>query len=80
MKKKQIIEVVQGIINDRGVPRNIKTSLESSIEILDNMSSDEEKISHVISILDDASNDHNLSMHTRTNIWNAVSILEELKR
>jgi uncharacterized protein (UPF0147 family) len=76
----ELIELLQGIIEDRGVPRNIKSSLEESICILNGECSKEEKIAHIVSILDDASSNPNLSMHTRTNIWNIVSFLESIKK
>ena len=78
MESKQIVEMLEEIMNDRGVPRNIKGSIEDSIGILNGNGPEEEKIAHVTSILDDASTDPNVSSHTRTRIWNVVSILEEL--
>jgi uncharacterized protein (UPF0147 family) len=76
----EIVNLLGEIIEDRGVPRNIKNSISESLCILNGTSSNEEKIASVISILDDASNDPNLSMHTRTHIWNIVSVLEGLQR
>jgi uncharacterized protein (UPF0147 family) len=78
MESKQIIEMLEEIMSDRGVPRNIKGSIEDSIGILNGKGPEEEKLAHVTSILDDASTDPNVSSHTRTRIWNVVSILEEL--
>ncbi|MCX6814644.1 MAG: UPF0147 family protein [Candidatus Aenigmarchaeota archaeon] len=78
MEKVEIITLLEEIMNDRGVPRNIKGSLEESICILKGCGPEEEKLAHVTSILDDASTDPNVSAHTRTRIWNVVSILEEL--
>jgi len=78
MEKEEIISLLEEVMNDRGVPRNIKGSLEESICILKGCGPEEEKLAHVTSILDDASTDPNVSAHTRTRIWNVVSILEEL--
>jgi uncharacterized protein (UPF0147 family) len=78
MEKDEIVTLLEEIMNDRGVPRNIKGSLEESICILKGCGPEEEKLAHVTSILDDASTDPNVSAHTRTRIWNVVSILEEL--
>ena len=74
--KGTVIKLLNEIINDRGVPKNIKNSIEESIDILNGKASGEEKIAHVISILDEASNDPNISVNTRTHIWNVVSVLE----
>ncbi|UCD07016.1 MAG: UPF0147 family protein [Candidatus Aenigmatarchaeota archaeon] len=76
----RISKLLEDIMNDRGVPRNIKSSIEESIKILNSKDPEEEKIATIISILDEASNDPNLSPHARTKIWNMVSVLESLKK
>ena len=80
-KIEKALELLEDIMNDRGVPRNVKFSLE---EFINSMKSDKEsdsvKISTVISILDDASNDPNISLYARTKIWDVVSKLEELNK
>jgi uncharacterized protein (UPF0147 family) len=75
----QIDGLIRDIMDDRGVPRNIKASLEESISILNGSGSEEEKVASIVSILDDASGDPNISFHTRTKIWKMVSYLESLK-
>ena len=76
----EITNLLEEIVEDRGVPRNIKTSINESLVILNGKASNEEKIAAIVSILDEASNDPNLSMHTRTHIWNIVSVLESLQQ
>lgn len=76
----KINDLLKDILNDRGVPRNIKTSIEESIKILKSKDPDEQKIATIISILDESSNDPNLSPHARTKIWNMVSVLESMKK
>jgi uncharacterized protein (UPF0147 family) len=80
-KVEKALELLEDIMSDRGVPRNVKSSLE---EFIDSMKSDKEsdsvKISTVISILDEASNDPNISLYARTKIWDVVSKLEELNK
>lgn len=80
MESQEITTLLQDIMEDRGVPRNIKASLEESVDILNGKESEEEKIASIISILDDASGDPNLSFHARTKIWNMVSVLESFKQ
>lgn len=80
MKKKQINSLLEGILKDRGVPRNIKNSVEQAIKILDSDDSDEIKIASIISILDESSSDPNLSIYARTLIWDVISRLEILKQ
>ncbi len=77
---KEIVTFLEDIINDRGIPRNIKTNLENSMEMLNEKeTTEEEKLADIISILDEASTDPNVSFHTRTLIWNTISFLEEMK-
>ena len=80
MKKKEILEMLNGIISERGVPRNIKTSIEESMMLLNNSGHEEEKIANIVFVLDEASNDPNVLTHTRTQIWNAISFLESMKK
>jgi len=62
---------------DRSVPRNIRTSIEQAKSDLNNDKQDPiVRISSAISILDEVSNDPNIPMYTRTQIWNIVSMLE----
>jgi uncharacterized protein (UPF0147 family) len=69
--------MLEQVSKDRTVPRNIRLKCEESIKILQN---DKEelaiRINTVISMLDDVSNDPNIPMYTRTQIWNIVSTLE----
>ena len=77
----EIMNLLEEIVEDRGVPRNIKTLIEESIQLLlGNEGEMDEKLAHITSILDDASGDPNISPHTRTKIWNVVSFLEEAGR
>lgn len=75
-RSSQILNLLQEIMDDRGVPRNIKTFVEDSLGILNESIPEEEKITSIISVLDEVSGDPNLSSHARTRIWSTVSILE----
>jgi uncharacterized protein (UPF0147 family) len=79
MSANRINDLLSEIMEDRGVPRNIKSSIEESISIIGGNDTEEEKIASIISILDEASTDPNISLHTRTRIWNTVSVLEGIK-
>ncbi|ADP77724.1 Protein of unknown function UPF0147 [Methanothermus fervidus DSM 2088] len=73
-------EILDNIVNDTSIPRNIRRAAEESKEILNN---EEEELSvrtsSVISILDEISNDPNIPVHARTLIWEVLSELEALK-
>lgn len=77
----QMNALLDQIINDRTVPKNIRAAAEQSKNVLntDNEAS-EVKISTAINILDEIINDPNMPLYTRTQIWNVVSILEQARR
>ena len=80
-KIEKAIELLEDIMNDRGVPRNVKSSIEESINSMKQEEESENvKISTLISVLDEASNDPNISLYARTKIWDVVSKLEELNK
>jgi uncharacterized protein (UPF0147 family) len=79
MKYKPVIEILDSIINDRSVPKNIKEAVEKARNALISKEDEELKINTAIVTLDEISNDQNMPLYTRTQIWNAVSLLEQLK-
>jgi len=76
-----VITRLEQIINDRTVPKNIRKAAEDSKTVL-NKGDDsiEVRIGTAIHFLDEIINDPNMPMYTRTQIWNVVSMLEELRR
>ncbi|MBM3304148.1 MAG: hypothetical protein FJY76_03550 [Candidatus Aenigmarchaeota archaeon] len=75
----EIAVVIAGLMEDRSIPRNIKCCLKDSLDMLNISCTPEEKISSIVSALDEASADPNVPMHARTMIWNAISVLEGIK-
>jgi len=76
-----VIPLIEQIVNDRTVPRNIRTKCEDSIKILKEDGQDIAiRVSTVISTMDDVSNDPNIPMYTRTQVWNIVSLLESMQK
>ncbi len=74
-----IIPLIEQIASDRTVPRNIREKCEESVKVLkDGTESADIKVNTVVSYLDEVSNDPNIPMYTRTQIWNIVSILESV--
>jgi uncharacterized protein (UPF0147 family) len=74
---KQCVEVLERIMSDDAVPRNIRRSAENVKGILQDGSLNEAvRAASAISILDEISNDPNIPLHTRTLIWNVASQLE----
>jgi uncharacterized protein (UPF0147 family) len=74
---KQCVEVLERIMSDDAVPRNIRRSAENVKGILlDGRLNEAVRAASAISILDEISNDPNIPLHTRTLIWNVASQLE----
>lgn len=75
----QCVEVLERIMSDDAVPRNIRRSAENVKSILlDESMNEAVKAASAISILDEISNDPNIPLHTRTLIWNVASQLETI--
>ena len=74
-----VLEVLDRIIHDDTVPRNIR---KTASEIKENLLHGEESLAvraaSAISILEEISSDPNIPMHVRTLIWNVSSQLERI--
>ncbi len=76
---KQCTEVLDRIISDDSVPRNIRRSADNIKSVLSNEKQPMSKrAAIVISNLDDIGNDPNIPIHTRTLIWGLSSKLESI--
>ncbi|TAL47270.1 hypothetical protein EPN87_03325 [archaeon] len=75
-----ILALLEQIISDRTVPKNIRAAAESSKQVLSTGESEELKISTAVHTLDEVANDPNIPVYTRTHIWNLVSMLEQARR
>ena len=75
-----VIKILDEVVNDRTVPKNIRGAAESSKSILNSNEAMELKISTAIHTLDEIINDPNMPMYARTKIWNVVSMLEQVRR
>ena len=69
------IQMLQAIMEDSTIPRNIRRVADETKKIL----MDESKglrAATAISMIDEVSNDPNMPVHARTRIWELVSQLE----
>ncbi|MEM7819378.1 MAG: UPF0147 family protein [Candidatus Aenigmatarchaeota archaeon] len=77
MNTEPINKLLDEIIVDRTVPRNIRSIVEEAKKSLNDENHDIAiRINGAISLLEEASNDTNIPIYTRTQIWNIVSMLE----
>jgi hypothetical protein len=68
------------VAEDTSVPRNIRRAASEAREALLKKGGDPVvKASSATMILDEISNDPNMPIHTRTTIWNALSLLETVR-
>ena len=76
-----INQLMEQIINDRTVPRNIRNAVQEAKNNFNdvNLGDLEVRISAAVGILDEIINDPNMPMYTRTQVWNVVSLLESLR-
>lgn len=81
MEFEDVEELLEGVKEDRTVPKNVR---ESIVEVLENLSDEDRdinvRLNNAISILDEVSSDQNIPMYARTQIWNVVSLLESKER
>jgi len=75
----EAIEIMEEVIEDRGVPRNIRKAVSDAKEKIEKEEAKGVDFSNAIYLLDDISNDINIPSHTRTSIWTIISRLEGVK-
>lgn len=75
---KEIVDYLSELLSDHSVPRNIKMKIEEVVTFLNNTTDRSLKVNKALSILEEISDDNNIQTYTRTQIWNAVSMLEAL--
>ncbi len=73
----EAIEIMEEIIDDRAVPRNVRSKVEEAISKV--KQNNPTTLSEAIYLLDDISNDVNMPDHTRTDIWHVISLVEDMK-
>jgi len=73
-------ELLNGMLGDRGVPRNIKRVAQRGIDELHKEDETPGVISsNVMYMVDDLAQDANIPFHARTTVYRIISILENIK-
>jgi uncharacterized protein (UPF0147 family) len=78
----QVKILLEAMIQDRAVPRNIKRVAQKGIDELsreDEDATDAILAANVIYLVDDLTMDANIPFHSRTTIYRIMSILEKIK-
>lgn len=79
MEVMEVMDLFDELVDDRGIPKNIR---EAVVQARTNLNCCDFEVSvrvdKAIEILDDISNDINLPVFARTQIWSIISMLESL--
>lgn len=78
-KIKQIISLMDLVMNDNSIPKNIRRAVSEAKEKLKGKEDIVARATSAIYLLDEVSNDANMPMHARTQIWTILSALETIK-
>ncbi|MET1127997.1 MAG: UPF0147 family protein [Thermoproteota archaeon] len=79
-KIRQAMVMLMRLINDTGVPRNIRRAATEAIrQLRDESLSPGVRAANAISILDEVSQDPNMPVYARTLIWNVITLLETVR-
>lgn len=74
-----VLFVLDELLGDVTIPKNVKTALSSVRDVLENTSADVVKLSEAIYLLQDVSADVNLPLNARSDIWLLQSKIEKIK-
>jgi len=75
----QIVSLMDILINDTSVPKNIRKAVSDAKAKLSGSEEIIQRASSAVYILDEISEDINMPAHARTQIWTILSALETIK-
>jgi uncharacterized protein (UPF0147 family) len=76
----QVETILQDIMGDDTVPRNIREKISRAIKLIEQGSEDYDFLRDSLTeVLDSVVQDPNLPLYTRTQIWNTVLLLESVQ-
>ena len=78
MSINEISEMLETLITDTSIPKNIRRALTDAKARLDSAEEKNVKVSAAIYLIEGISEDVNMPAHTRTQIWAIMSALESL--
>lgn len=74
----EISNMIDDLVADTSIPKNIRKALTEAKERLDTDEEDSVKISAAIYLIESITEDINMPPHARTQIWAIISALETL--
>lgn len=79
MELGQITEMLDNLVNDNSVPKNIRKALADAKQRLEGDEDNNVKVSAAIYLIESITEDINMPPHARTQIWAIISALESAK-
>ena len=79
MKLEDISQMLDALVNDTTVPKNIRKALSDAKGRLDGDEDISVKVSAAIYLIESITEDINMPPHARTQIWAIISALESAK-
>ena len=76
----EIIEMIDAVLEDTSVPKNVRKALEEAKNVIKGDQPLDVKISSAVYSIQTVTDDPNLLMHSRMQLWNILSALEAVKR
>lgn len=77
-ENEDVIKVLSSLEEDGTVPKNVRERVKEVVDILKDEKEMSLKVNKALHILEDVSSDMNMDSYTRTQLLNAVSLLEKL--
>ena len=78
-EKGNINETLNELKEDITVPKNVRSKIEKIVEVLNDNTEKDIKVSKALNELEEIADDVNLQSYTRTQVWNVISALEKMK-
>ncbi len=76
MEVKEISEMLDALVTDTAIPKNIRRTLAEAKTRLDSAEEKNVKVSAAIYLIESISEDVNMPAHTRTQVWAIMNALE----
>jgi len=77
-KVSQIVRLMGTVIDDASIPRNVRRAVGEAKEKLEGSDDLNARVSSAVYAIEQVSEDINMPMHARTQIWTILSALERL--
>lgn len=77
-KVQQIVRLMAGVADDPSIPRNVRRAVADAKAQLESKEDISVRVSGAVYTIEQVSEDINMPMHARTQIWTILSALERL--